>query len=169
LLNQRKSELEVQIKKLNVKIQAINIDDNINYTELLQNTNKDITRCKKLQTKYDEEAKKIQEYLEYKKNLDNYNEWKGRYEDIVYSEQKCKESLVIAEKILQKIKQTESLATINIIENINTHMQYYLDKFFTDPITIEISSFQELKNGNKKPCINIQVGYKGISYMFKHK
>ena len=64
--------------------------------------------------------------------------------------------------MLRKIHETESASVVSTIETINHHMKYYLDKFFTDPIDVNISSFKNTVSGDKKPLINVQVGYKGI-------
>jgi ABC-type transport system involved in cytochrome bd biosynthesis fused ATPase/permease subunit len=58
--------------------------------------------------------------------------------------------------------EAESIALLNIIDTINTHVQLYLDVFFPDdPITVTLQTFKETKK-NMKPSINITIEYKGM-------
>lgn len=105
---------------------------------------------------------KIKLFMKYRDSLDNYNKWKTKLEDVKESENNAKLSLTTAEKLLRKINEAESASVVSTIETINHHMRYYLDKFFADPIDVEISSFKNTASGDKKPVISIQVGYKGV-------
>lgn len=60
--------------------------------------------------------------------------------------------------------ETQSISISNLIDNINSHAQIFLDKFFTDnPISVKIVSFKESKTGDK-PCINLEIDYRGIEH-----
>ena len=63
-----------------------------------------------------------------------------------------------------KVLETQSISISNLIDNINSHAQIFLDKFFTDnPISVKIVSFKESKTGDK-PCINLEIDYRGIEH-----
>jgi DNA repair exonuclease SbcCD ATPase subunit len=65
----------------------------------------------------------------------------------------------------EKILEAESIYISNLITNINTHVQLYLDHFFPDdPISARISSFKENGKNESKPCINLEIDYKGMEH-----
>ena len=106
----------------------------------------------------------IEKYNKYVEDLDKYNSYKTKIEELGVKENKDKKiynaSLLLKEKILE----AESIAIINIINSINHHAQYYLEQFFPDnPILVKLLSFKENnKTKNNKPCINIEIDYKGM-------
>lgn len=161
LLNKQKKTMEDKLKKLKLQLDSIKIDNVIDYDDKIENIEINIVEYEKMEKEFLNKNRLIEEYMIYRKEFENYEKWKQKYEDVLFCEQRCRESLNIAETVLRKIKETESTATVNTIENINTHLQFYLEKFFTDPIHVEINAFEETKTGEKKPCINIKVDYKG--------
>ena len=118
-----------------------------------------------LETKKEEHAENIRLIDEWKRvqaDIETYNEWKNRIlrleEDCETSRKKHAASTILKEKILE----AESIALLNIIDTINTHVQMYLDVFFPDdPITICLQTFKETKK-NTKPSINLAIEYKGM-------
>jgi exonuclease SbcC len=161
ILNKQKLTTEEKLKKIQISFNEIKITEEIDYEDKLEDIRINIEEYEKQEKLFIEKRELIDKYLEYKKILDNFEKWEKKFEDAIYLEQKARESLVIAEIVLRKIKETESASTLSVIDNINTHLQYYLDKFFIDPIKVDICAFQETKSGEQKPCINIKVGYKG--------
>lgn len=120
---------------------------------------------KNLENKKEEHAQNIRLIDEWKRvqaDIQTYNEWKCRIlrleEDCETSRKKHAASTILREKILE----AESIALLNIIDTINTHVQMYLDVFFPDdPITICLQTFKETKK-NTKPSINLAIEYKGM-------
>ena len=167
LVKQKYEILCKQLKQLKNKKQLLEreisdiIIKDIDYQEVINDKNKELKDLETKDKDYSERNIKIQKYLEYKKEKDNYEKWKDKLKESKESEYNARLSLAVAEKMFKKIQETESAAVISIIDNINHHLRYYLEKFFVDPITVEISSFKETNNGDKKSNINIQVGYKG--------
>ena len=51
-----------------------------------------------------------------------------------------------------------------IIDEINYSLEQILEELFNKPIDVKIYSNRDLKNGNKKMEINLQVTYNGIEY-----
>ena len=118
-----------------------------------------------LENKKEEHAENIRLIDEWKRvqaDIQTYNEWKTRIstleQDCQTSRQKHAASTMLKEKILE----AESIALLNIIDTINTHVQLYLDVFFPDdPITICLQTFKESKKSTK-PSINLAIEYKGM-------
>lgn len=160
LLSKQKLTIENKKNKVIKQLNEIELPES-DYTEEIKISRKNIKEYEDAEIHFRETAVKLEKYMNYKKQLEEYNKWETKLNDMIFSEQKARESLIIAETLLRKIKETESSATTNIIANINTHLQFYLEKFFNDPIFVEIVPFEETKTGEKKPCINIQVSYKG--------
>ena len=115
--------------------------------------------------KREEHGRNLRLVDEWKRNqsdIENYKQWKDRIisleSDCEISRQKHGASMILKEKILE----AESIALLNIIDTINTHVQLYLDVFFPDdPITVTLQTFKETKK-NMKPSINITIEYKGM-------
>jgi DNA repair exonuclease SbcCD ATPase subunit len=111
---------------------------------------------------YAQNIRLIDEWKRVQSDIQNYNEWKTRIlkleEHCEKSRKKHAASTILKEKILE----AESIALLNIIDTINTHVQMYLDVFFPDdPITICLQTFKETKK-NTKPSINLAIEYKGM-------
>lgn len=127
---------------------------------------KDEIKLKILEEKmitHSKNVKKIEEYLEYKKKLDNYNMWKNKVKMLKKKEKEYRDKYTAATHLKELILQAESTSMWNIINKINTHSQIYLDCFFPDnPISVNLLPFKESKKGIKKPQINIQIEYKGM-------
>jgi exonuclease SbcC len=104
----------------------------------------------------------IDEWKRIQTDIETYNQWKERItkfeSECDISRQKHAASTILKEKILE----AESIALLNIIDTINTHVQIYLEAFFPDdPITISLQTFKETKK-NTKPSINLAIEYKGM-------
>ena len=156
----QKSELEVKNKSIQTQINAIELED-IDYNLLITEKNIEIKNLKQSDKEYKEREQKINSYIKYIHDLDIYKRWQARLEDSKKEEYDSRQNLTIAEKFMRKIKETESVAVMNIIDNINQHLQYYLDRFFTDPMIVEINSFKSEESGEEKPNVNIKIIYKG--------
>ena len=170
-LNKNKSELLTEkIKYENLILQSQNehiskYEQIRNINELEINISEFNLEIKNLEIKKEEHAenlKLIDEWKRVQADIQTYNEWKDR---IATLERECEisrhqhsASTMLKEKILE----AESIALLNIIDTINTHVQIYLEAFFPDePITISLQTFKETKK-NTKPSINLAIEYKGM-------
>jgi DNA repair exonuclease SbcCD ATPase subunit len=107
---------------------------------------------------------RIQEYQEYEKKLENYNNLSKKLKEINSEEIRARKRHAASCLFRDKILETESIAISNMIENINSHSQLYLDHFFPDnPISVKLAAFKEGKAGDK-PCINLEIDYRGIEH-----
>jgi len=109
-----------------------------------------------------ENVKKIEEYNKYLYELDRYQEWIDKVKDMKEKEEVDRRKYAAATLLKEKILEAESIAMINIINSINSHVQVYLDLFFTvHPMCARLLPYKESKK-SKKPQINIQIEYKGM-------
>ena len=106
----------------------------------------------------------IEKYKKYISQLDTYNNFKTRVEDLEIKEATLRKDYTAACHFRDKIIEAESISITTLINNINTHAQFYLEQFFTDdPISVRLCAFKELKDGSK-PQINLEIDYKGIEH-----
>ena len=124
--------------------------------------NEEIEKLEKKILKHKENLHKMELYERYKEELEKYKELEGKVCSYSKDEKKCRDKFTSAQLLMTKILEAESIAIRNVIENINTHVQYFLDKFFQDePITIKLCAYKETKKV-KKPQVNLEIDYKGM-------
>ena len=101
-------------------------------------------------------------YIEWKGKEDSYNKINDKIKENSLQEDKIVKNLTVYNTLKELISRAESMSINSIVNTINIHVRDYLDDFFReDPISVEIKTFKEVKN-NKKPQINIDVGYKSM-------
>lgn len=104
----------------------------------------------------------IKEWERYQQELDNYQVWEKKIENLEQQEKKSRNEYAAATQLKDKILEAESIAMINIVESINTHARIYLDSFFQEhPISVQLQPFKQTKK-TTKPAINIMIEYKGM-------
>jgi ABC-type polar amino acid transport system ATPase subunit len=107
----------------------------------------------------------IEKYKEYEKMLDNWEKFQKQKNELELKEVSDRKRLTSASIFRDKLLEAESISIQNMIENINTHVQLYLEYFFPDnPINVRISAFKENKKEQTKPSINLEIDYKGIEH-----
>jgi DNA repair exonuclease SbcCD ATPase subunit len=135
-----------------------------NIEDVILEKTQSILETEKNREMYNETLKKIEKYQDYEKAFENYKGLSKKVEEIQKHEIKARKRYASACLFRDKILETESIAIANMIENINSHSQLYLDHFFPDnPISVKLSAFKEGKTG-EKPCINLEIDYKGIEH-----
>lgn len=161
LLTQQVKKGDSACKDLQRQLDSIVIEE-CDWDSLIAVKTREIGEIEELEVGFDERRELLTLYMHYLDLLKTYTHWDNRLADAREDENRARQSLSIADRMMRKIKETESAAVMNSIENINHHLGFYLDRFFLDPIQVEISSFKEVKStGESKPEINIQVVYKG--------
>jgi hypothetical protein len=117
-----------------------------------------IAKGKKLKKNID----KIDEYERYMEEKIKNDKWCVQQKDLKVKVKATEQTLKIHEILNAKILEAESVAVSSIVGSINAHAKGYLDSFFEDdPISVEIKPFKDVKK-DKKPQINIVVGYKSM-------
>ena len=108
---------------------------------------------------------KIDLFLQYQNALDIWEKAKLQVDQLTKEEKDCRDNYSATMTLKDKILEAESIAILNIINTINTHVQLYLEHFFPDnPITVLITAFKETKSNDNKPQINLEIDYKGIEH-----
>ena len=109
-----------------------------------------------------ENLNKIEHYKRYIFDLEKYNEWKNKTEEISIEEKDVRMKYSAVNLFKEKILEAESVSILNVVNSINTHVQLFLDKFFVEnPMSANLLTFKNV-NKNNKPQINIGIDYKGI-------
>jgi DNA repair exonuclease SbcCD ATPase subunit len=140
-----------------------NIKDIVLLSESLENINNEI---RMFEIRKDEQSFILQNITKYQEYIIKKKEYKEKEEHV----KRLSTELTINRKkygastlFKEKIAHAESIALSNIISSITTHVQLYLNIFFTDnPIAVNLVAFKELKNKEKKPQLNIEINYKGM-------
>lgn len=113
-------------------------------------------------TYHEDRLNDIEKWLENKKELDNYEKWLIKIKDLEEDELEYRKRYAASIQLKDKILEAESIAITNVIHNINTHANVYLETFFNDiPISVQLQPFKETKK-QIKPTINVAVEYKGM-------
>ena len=90
-------------------------------------------------------------------------EWTKRKEKTIQLQEemkKCNQSYNATLKLKEKIKETQSIVLNNLIDNINTSTQMWLDDFFpNNPLYATIKTWKTSKKGDK-PQIDISIQHK---------
>lgn len=170
-LNSNKTELSKEKSKYENLISQSQNEHIIKYQQvrtdftIQSEMNELLDEIQSIEIKREEHSQNLKLIEEWKRaqiDIVTYNDWKERIikleSDCNISRQRHGASTMLKEKILE----AESIALLNIIDTINTHVQIYLEAFFPDdPITISLQTFKETKK-NTKPSINLAIEYKGM-------
>lgn len=143
------------------KLGKLQLDD-IDYDELIDTKNSEIKSLKNEEKLLNEKVISLNIYENYMKERVIWEDWQTRKLAAEDDEINFRKILSVSEKMLRKIQENEGVSVLNTIDQINTHLNYYAERFFTDPINVEISAFKESKTGEKLN-VNIKVFYKGIN------
>jgi hypothetical protein len=116
------------------------------FSDELIDIEKQIKEQSDIERKCEEDDKNLQLYMIYKQKQEQYAEQKSKVENVKQEEQDSQRRLFLHELFSKKIKDTETVLVCQTCNNINYHMNAYLEKFFPDnPITVEIRPFKETK------------------------
>lgn len=102
----------------------------------------------------------IEKYITYKKDLDEWKDWKRKTETLSVQEKQAQDKLSACMMFREKLLEAESISISNFISSFNLHTQTFLEKFFPDDsIVIRLLPFKETKT-IMKPQINMIIEYK---------
>lgn len=105
---------------------------------------------------------KIEEWKRYDISIQHYTKLQKEVDICQQTETTCKNKYSAACTLKDTILEAESIAMSNIVKEIDSHAQIYLDEFFTDdPLTSRLEAFRTTKKSTK-PQINITVAYKQL-------
>lgn len=118
-----------------------------------------------LETQYETHThnlKLVDDYIHYETDKQRYDSQKEKKTLLTSEIDVAQKKHTAALRLRTKILEAESIALENIIDSINNHAKVYLNSFFPDyPITVSLLAFKEGTKKVAKPCINVQIEYKG--------
>jgi len=153
------SEYECELETINSA--NLNKDETEVLEEKLKDKEKELGNLKAMLVEIENNLKKVDKYLLYKKEFEEYMKWKKKVNILTEEEEKKRKRYSAVTQWKDKILEAESIAILNIINSINTHSQSYLDIFFPDhPIVVRLQPFKITKK-KEKPQINIEIDYRG--------
>lgn len=104
--------------------------------------------------KLDKIDNKIGEYNDYIKELQIYEKYIQKIENVLKNEKELEEKLTAFNILKLKVLEAESICIKNVINMINVNVQNYLDIYFKESLNVEINSF---KSSTSKPQINLSI------------
>jgi DNA repair exonuclease SbcCD ATPase subunit len=159
MLLDRRAEITKKLTKLENEVKLI-VVDNVDYEDLLSSANKELSSSRLEEKMRKEIVAKLELYESYLEKKNIWQSWNKRLVSATQDELSTRKGLSVAERLMKKIQESEGIAVQNIIDNINHHLAFFADKFFSDPISVEITPFKEGKDGDKLN-INIKLFFKG--------
>lgn len=159
-LRKLRKEKENCINAFNEKYQDIRDVEDIN--NMIKDINKEISMLETQIQTHTKNLEQIERYNKYKEDLQTYKDFESKVIEYSKQEKLCRDKYTSSQLLLSKILSAESIAIGNVIDNINLHVQYFLDKFFQDDtISIRLKAYKEVKK-SKKPQINLEIYYKDM-------
>lgn len=146
---------------LKEKIRNIPVEEK-DYSKLVEEKTEEIKQFRNNEKILVSRISQLNEYEKYLENLRVWQEWQDKASRTRKNEEIAISNLSVAERFMKKIQESEGIAVLNLIDNINLHLDTYISRFFEDPISIEITPFKETKDGEQL-SVQIQVFYRGCN------
>jgi exonuclease SbcC len=162
MVSSKHEKIKQEIENINIQLSSFT---NENYSDQKLHLENEIFSQKEI---IKDVAAFFEKYTLFLQNQSEVLEYKKSLQQI--------ESLQEEENILRKkyssscqfrdyILEAESIYICNLIQNINTHVQMYLDHFFPEhPISIRLNAFKENAKNETKPSIQLEIDYKGMEH-----
>jgi len=151
-----------ELAEINKELKAVDHQD---YENKLTEITENVRLHTKRKSDIDHFFEKLSMWKQNDKEVTEYKKLVKSVEDLKEKETYDRKKYASACLFREKILESESIYISNLIASINTHVQIYLDHFFPDnPISARISSFKENGKNESKPCINLEIDYKGIEH-----
>lgn len=100
----------------------------------------------------------LQKYDEYYTVCSEYKKWDRKYNEFLTVEKDAEEKLALYKLFMKEIIKTENMIIQNIVNNINSTLEIYLEKFFRDePLNIKMKTMRT----DGRPNIFFEMRYKG--------
>lgn len=129
---------------------------------IITKMNYDLLDYEKQKSAHQHNLNEIKKYLQYKKEKNAYEDWINQLKKLQEKENLFTKRYSASLLLKQSLLEAESIALVNIVNNINLNASIFLEEFFpTTPIAVNIVCFKEVKN-NSKPQLNVEVLYKDM-------
>ena len=135
------------------------------YEELITTKEEDVKFHTTRKNEIEKFMKDLGVWQQNEKEISEYQKLKGSVSELRKKEISDRGKYTAACCFRDYILESESIYISNLIGKINTHVQMYLEHFFPDnPISVRLSSFKENSKNESKPCINLDIDYKGVEH-----
>ena len=150
------------LKTIQKELEEFDDDD---YKEKSEKNNEEIKTHTERKISIEKFMKEVDLWRQNEKEVFEYKKLEKSVQDLRAREIEDRKKYAAACLFRDNILEAESIYISNIITSINTHVQMYLDYFFPDnPISVRLSSFKENNKNETKPCINLEIDYRGIEH-----
>jgi DNA repair protein SbcC/Rad50 len=146
---------------LKEKIGKIPLEEK-DYSKLIDEKTEEIKQFQENEKLLSSRISQLGEYEKYLEALHIWKEWRDKLSRAQEQEKIAISDLSVAERFMRIVQESEGNAVINLIDNINIHLETYISRFFEDPMSVEITPFKETKEGEKL-SVQIQVFYRGCN------
>lgn len=160
-LTERLRTSKTRCEMLKGKIKNIPAEEK-DYSKLIKEKMEEIKQCQENEKILSSRISRLNEYEKYLEDLRIWKEWQNKLSSAQEKEKIAISSLSVAERFMRKVQESEGTAVMNLIDNINLHLENHTSRFFDDPISVEITPFKETKDGEKL-SVQIQVFYRGCN------
>lgn len=164
-LNQTLENLNTKLNKKRDELNAMNSFGNLPELEQEKlNIESELNDIKQNIILYRKNIEQSHEYMKYYEDKSNYEKWKSKSESFRTMLEQVEQEYTAAKILREKINEAESLAISNMITEINTHFQSYIDIFFyEDPMIVDLSPYKQVKKtDSKKSQVSLNITYKGM-------
>lgn len=152
----------VELKTIQKELDEL---DAINYDAEIEKNKEQIKIHSDRKISIEKFMKEVDVWRQNEKDLLEYNKLQNSVVELKEREVEERKKYASACVFRDNILEAESIYISNLIKSINTHVQLYLDSFFPEnPISVRLSSFKENNKSETKPCINLEIDYKGIEH-----
>ena len=125
---------------------------------------KELSDIKQSIEKYENNIEKL---IKKEKSIKKYNDYMEVYTQkkslinklgiVKIEESVCIRNLSKAEELLKYINDAESMSLYQTIQNINNELDEFITAFFGDKFSVSLNAFKEMKDGDKKTLIDVQI------------
>ena len=162
-------KLEIELNNNRIRLQDLNEKHAQKYGCLNKNLVKEIEEIsinleekKTIQQENELLVQKIEEFKYFETERIRYQSAQQKKCDLEILTAKAEKELTSARTLQSKIKDAEYLALQNVVSTINTHAEWYLDRFFVeDPISVTLKTTKEREKDFHASVINMDIHYKG--------
>lgn len=156
------STISARLKKNREMLKEYLIDENENELSEECRTQEQLIKelTEKLQVHTDN-VDKLEAYQSYMSSLVPYQTWENRVKELRREEKLQENRCACAYKLKEKIHLAESVIIGNIIENINVHLNEYLEVVFDSTFSCQLTTTKETLKGETKTQLGFEITYKG--------
>jgi len=160
LINNEFNEINKQISEYNKNKSDLN-----SYLTLLNNIPPYVDNINDKLKNINENIDKLNRMIEIGKIYLNLNEHQLKIDELKTNQHNYIHFIDKLGQLLQLIIGVSNDSIDDIIGSINLSLEYICNELFTDnPMLVRLSTTKELKNGNEKNIINLEIIYNGLVY-----